>query len=217
MASLVLDPVLCEPPRLAVHSEETAELAPALCSSVEETLYAQATQFSLKRRPEEADGYPHAPWRGTVECRSEEAPREGTHKPMRDHRSCGRGSSGTCDLGPLGGLLSLEGHLLSPGCGRNWSQDSASGGTGRAPRGTRRARGLATAPLAPHSSDHSAKHSRGSKLRGGGSQLGDGEHIGERLGGTLRLSDSTRLLLPVRPPRSSTWPRCARDAPSLSP
>lgn len=78
-------------PRLAVHSEETAELAPALCSSVEETLYAQATQFSLKRRPEEADGYPHAPWRGTVECRSEEAPREGTHKPMRDHRSCGRG------------------------------------------------------------------------------------------------------------------------------
>lgn len=185
---------------------------------------------------------------------------------LRSHAlSCGpTGSSGTCDLGPLGGLLSLEGHLLSPGCGRNWSQDSASGGTGRAPRGTRRARGLATAPLAPHSSDHSvtghrgpacsaaqrrtppgvdflgmrlgrlgvrglpecplwppppaqAKHSRGSKLRGGGSQLGDGEHIGERLGGTLRLSDSTRLLLPVRPPRSSTWPRCARDAPSLSP
>ncbi|CAM9363883.1 unnamed protein product [Rangifer tarandus platyrhynchus] len=219
MASLVLDPVLCEPPRLAVHSEETAELAPALCSSVEETLYAQATQFSLKRRPEEADGYPHAPWRGTVECRNVSLSGKGRWgwKPPSFVDFLSRGSSGTCDLGPLGGLLSLEGHLLSPGCGRNWSQDSASGGTGRAPRGTRRARGLATAPLAPHSSDHSAKHSRGSKLRGGGSQLGDGEHIGERLGGTLRLSDSTRLLLPVRPPRSSTWPRCARDAPSLSP
>ena len=46
-----------------------------------------ATRLSLKRRPEEADGYPHAP----SECRSEEAPREGTHKPGRDLRSCGRG------------------------------------------------------------------------------------------------------------------------------
>ena len=63
----------------------------SLCCGGEETLHPQATQFSLKCRPEEADRYPHAPWRGTVEYRLEEAPQEGTHKPVGDHRSCGSG------------------------------------------------------------------------------------------------------------------------------
>lgn len=47
--------------------------------------------------------------------------------------------------------------------------------------------GSLSVPFAPPTQ---AKHSRGSKLGGGGSQLGHREHIGERLGGTLRLSDS---------------------------
>lgn len=75
-------------------------------------------------------------------------------------------------------------------------------------------RGLPECPLCPPAQ---AKHSRGSKLREGGSQLGHGEHIGERLGGTLQLSDFTALFASGVAPEELYLATLCRAAPSLSP
>ena len=123
--------------------------------------------------------------------------------------------------------------LAVPRCGRNWSQDSALGGTGRAPRGTRKARGLATAPPAPHSSDHSVTGHSGPACSGAQRRtLPSVDFLGMKLG---RLGVRGLPKCPLCPPCSGqaqpgfkaqkrglpAWPwgahrgEAGRDAPAL--